>query len=242
MMIAIIANVIFAIMPGLGRIVGSGDLKRAVHLRGELMSLIWLVVTAMGTSILLWNRSFIALWVGAERYSGSLAQLLIVGGVMQLAFIRSDANIIDLTLRFSRKVLLGLLSVTISIVSAAVLVGYFDMGIVGLCLGIMAGRLILTVGYPALISRYMEVPLSEQARLMLRPMLVTLLLFSTAIAVDHFVPTITWPGADHWFGFFALAALTGVILLTLSFFAGLTGEQRSNILRRARMVYAHPQE
>ena len=62
----------------------------------------------MGTSILLWNRSFIGLWVGADRYSGSFPHSLIVIGVIQLVFIRSDANIIDLTLRLSQKVLLEL--------------------------------------------------------------------------------------------------------------------------------------
>ena len=184
MMITIIANVIFSIMPGLGRVVGSGDLQRAVRLRGEIMSLIWLVVTVMGTSILLWNRSFLGLWVGAERYSGSLPQLLIVVSVMQLVFIRSDANIIDLTLRLSQKVMLGLLSVTISIVTASVLVGLFKMGIVGLCLGIMSGRLILTIGYPSLISRFLEIPLLEQFRTMVRPILVTVMFFGGAIVVD----------------------------------------------------------
>ena len=238
MMITIIANVIFAIMPGLGRIVGSGDLKRAVRLRGEIMSLIWLVVTAMGTSILLWNRSFIGLWVGAERYSGSFAQLLIVVGVMQLVFIRSDANIIDLTLRLSQKVLLGLLSVTISIVSASVLVGYLNMGIVGLCLGIMSGRLILTIGYPSLISRFLEIPLWQQLQTMARPIFVTFLLFGASITVDNIVPTISWPGAQSWIGFFLSAGLSGILLLVFSFFVGLTAEQRSGILRRVRMVYS----
>lgn len=238
MMITIIANVIFSIMPGLGRVVGSGDLQRAVRLRGEIMSLIWLVVTVMGTSILLWNRSFLGLWVGAERYSGSLPQLLIVVSVMQLVFIRSDANIIDLTLRLSQKVMLGLLSVTISIVTASVLVGFFKMGIVGLCLGIMSGRLILTIGYPSLISRFLEIPLLEQFRTMVRPILVTVMFFGGAIVVDNLIPTITWPGAQTWIGFIFSAGLSAGIILAFCFFVGLTAEQRSSVLQRARMVYS----
>ena len=238
MMISIIANVVFAIMPGLGRIVGSGDFKRAIRVRGEIMSLIWLVVTGLGTAILLWNRSFLGLWVNAKRYSGSLPDLLIVMGVMQLVFIRSDANIIDLTLRLSQKVMLGLLAVAISIVSASVLVGYFNLGIVGLCLGIMFGRLILTIGYPFLISRYMETSLWQQIQGMVRPILVTLLLFVGAMMVDQLLPTITWPGAQNWLGFFFSAGLSAVLSLTLAFFAGLTAEQRSGILLRVRMVYS----
>jgi O-antigen/teichoic acid export membrane protein len=239
MMISIIANVVFAIMPGLGGIIGSGDLKRAIRLRGEIMSLVWLVVTAMGSSVLLWNRSFLGLWVGIERYSGSLAHLLIVIGVMQLVFIRSDATIIDLTLRLSQKVLLGLVSVTVSVVTASVLVSYFKMGIVGLCLGIMLGRLILTFGYPLLISRFLGIPVSAQLKALVRPMLVSIILFGGAVAVDAVVPTITWPGAQHWIGFFLFAGLTGVIMVALSFFVGLTSEQRAVLVGRVRMLYSH---
>ena len=242
MMISIIANIVFAIMPGLGRIVGSGDFRRAVRLRGEIMSLIWLVVTGLGTTILLWNRAFLGLWVNAERYSGSLPNLLIVIGVMQLVFIRSDANIIDLTLRLSQKVMLGLLAVTISIVLASLMVGYFHLAIVGLCLGIMFGRLILSIGYPFLISRYLKTSLGEQIQAMVRPMFVTLLLFVGAVAVDQFLPTITWPGAHNWLGFFISAGLSAIVSLALAFFAGLTAKQRSGILLRVRMVYSRAEQ
>ena len=238
MMISVIANIVFAIMPGLGRIVGSGELRKAIRLRGEIMSLIWLVVTAMGASILLWNRTFLGLWVGPDRYSGSLAQLLIVVSVMQLIFIRSDANIIDLTLRLGQKVLLGLVSVTVSIVSASLLVGYFRMGIVGLCIGIIAGRLIMAIGYPMLIGRFLELPLSDQVRGMLRPMSVTTLLFGSAITLDNFVPTNTWPGAQNWIGFFLFAGVSAILILVFCFFAGLSAEQRFGILRRVRMLYS----
>jgi hypothetical protein len=238
MMISIIANVVFAIMPGLGGIIGSGDLKRAIRLRGEIMSLVWLVVTAMGSSVLLWNRAFLGLWVGIERYSGSMAHLLIVIGVMQLVFIRSDATIIDLTLRLSQKVLLGLLSVTISVVTASLLVGYFKFGIIGLCLGVMSGRLILTVGYPLLISRFLEIPVSAQLKALVRPLLVSTILFGSAIAVDALIPTLTWPGAQHWISFFLYAGLTGLIMIALSFFGGLTAGQRADLLGRVRMLYS----
>jgi hypothetical protein len=136
-------------------------------------------------------------------------------------------------------VLLGLLAVTISIVSASVLVGYFKLGIVGLCLGIMLGRLILTIGYPLLISRYLETPLWQQLQSMVRPMLVTLLLFVSAISVDRVFPTAAWPGAQSWLGFFFFAGFSAALILALAFFTGLTAQQRSSILLRLRMVYSH---
>jgi hypothetical protein len=174
--------------------------------------------------------------VGAEHYSGSVPNLLIVASAMQLALIRSDGNIIDLTLRLSQKVLLGLLSVTVSIVAASIMVGYFKLSVVGLCLGIMGGRLIISVGYPMLISRFLGVSLSSQLNRMLRPVFVTILLFSTAIGLDRFVSVTAGAGIKGWLIFILSAGVTGILMLLISFFAGLSGDQRRNMMRRVRAV------
>ena len=107
-LIGVIIIIVFGIMPGLGSIIGTGDHEKAIRLRDEINSFIWLVATALGASILIWNKVFLGLWVGADHYAGSIPNLLIVVAAMQLAFIRSDGNIIDLTLRMGQKVLLGL--------------------------------------------------------------------------------------------------------------------------------------
>jgi hypothetical protein len=130
------------------------------------------------------------------------------------------------------------LSVTISVIAASVLVGHFGLGIVGLCLGIMAGRLILSIGYPMIISRFLEASLLEQLRSVGRPILVTILLFVGALTLDNFLATISWPGAKSWIVFFIFAGLSGMATLMISFYAGLASDQRSRILLRARMVYS----
>ena len=234
--VGVVVIIVFGIIPGLGAIVGTKNYGKAVSLRSEIMTFVWLAVTALGAAILLWNKVFMGLWVGSGHYSGPLPNLLIVVGAVQLVYIRSDGNFIDLTLRLSHKVLLGLLSVTISIVAASIAVGYFKLGIVGLCLGIMGGRLITSVGYPALISRFLGVSLSSQLEGTLRPALVTILLFSCAFGVDCLLPVTTWSGVAGWIGFFLLAGVTGILLLLVSFYAGLSSKQRKQVLRRFGMV------
>jgi O-antigen/teichoic acid export membrane protein len=233
-LIGVIVIIIFGIMPGLGSIIGTGDYRRAVRLRDEINSFIWLVATTLGASILIWNRVFIGLWVGADHYSGSIPNLLVVVAAMQLALIRSDGNIIDLTLRLSKKVLLGLLSVTVSITAASIMVGYFKMSIVGLCLGIIGGRLIISIGYPILISRFLGVSLSSQINRMIRPVIVTVLLFSIAIGLDGFSSITFEAGIMGWFTFIISAAATGLLMLLTSFYAGLSGDQRRSMMRRVR--------
>jgi O-antigen/teichoic acid export membrane protein len=237
-LIGVIVIVIFGIVPGLGRIIGTGDHEKAIRLRSEINSFIWLTATTLGASILIWNRVFVTLWVGAAHYSGTLPNLLIVLAAMQLVFIRSDGNIIDLTLRMSQKVLLGFLAVIISIAAASLLVGYFRLGIAGLCVGIMAGRLILSLGYPRLIGRFLGVALSTQVNGILRPAIVTIFMFVLSISLDTFFSTLTWAGARGWFLFILSAGITGIVMLVLSFYAGLSSAQRGNIMGRLRGVMA----
>jgi hypothetical protein len=233
-LLGVIIIIVFGVMPGLGSIIGTGDHQKAVRLRGEINSFIWLVATAFGASILIWNKVFIGLWVGAEHYAGSLPNLLIVMAAMQLAFIRSDGNIIDLTLRMGQKVLLGFFSVTVSILAASILVGYFNLGVVGLCLGMMGGRLIISIGYPILIGRFLNVSISSQLNGMFRPVFVTLLLFSTTVFLDGLIPISLEAGFKGWLIFIISAGTTGVLILLISFYLGLSGGQRRNMVHRFR--------
>lgn len=108
--------VISAVMPGLGRLVGARELSRAAAVRNETMTLTWLLCTAAGATTLLWERSFLGVWVGEKYYVGTTAMLLIVVMTLQLALIRS--NVIDLTLDLRLKVLLGVLSTGLSVLFA----------------------------------------------------------------------------------------------------------------------------
>jgi len=235
-LIGIIVIIIFGIMPGLGSIIGTGDYQKAIRLRDEINSFIWLVATTLGASILIWNRVFIGLWVGADHYSGSIPNLLVVVAAIQLALIRSDGNIIDLTLRLSQKVLLGFLSVIVSIVAASIMVGYFKLSVVGLCIGIMGGRLIISIGYPMLISRFMGISLSSQLNRWFRPVIVTTLLFLIAVGLDGFFSDMAAKEINGWYGFILSAGATGILMLLISFYAGLSIDQRKNIMRRVRAV------
>ena len=225
-----IAIVVLGITPGLGGIIGSGKLKKAASVRKEIMSMTWLLLTGMGATILLWNQSFVRLWVGSEYYAGSMDNLLIIVMVGQFVVIRNDANIIDLTLDLRRKVLLGLLSVALSISIAVVLVQQFDMGVTGLCVGFMVGRLILTFSYPWLVGRVLGVSLSSQLKSVLRPAALTLVLFMPVLSLRDFAIANTWSSLVLGIG------ATFVFTFLLAFYAGLPGAQRDRMLKRFRQV------
>lgn len=234
-LINFVAIVVLGSTPGLGGIIGSKDFPKAARLRGEIMLLTWLITVIIGTTILLWNQSFISLWVGAQRYAGSLANLLILALIAQFVLIKNDANIIDLTLNVSRKTMLGALSSLISIVVSGVLVGPFHMGILGLILGLIAGRAILSLAYPYLIGRFLGVSMLSQLKGAVRPALVMALLFIAATRLDAYLHAGT---AFHltWFSLACWVVVTALVVAALSFFAGLNRDQQKRIFGRVRAV------
>jgi O-antigen/teichoic acid export membrane protein len=238
--VVMIAMIVFGITPGLGGIIGAGDRPKAAAVRAEVMALTWLFTTALCTTVLLWNRVFVGLWVGEQHYLGALPSLLIALAVTQLVLIRNDSNIIDLTLNLRAKVLLGLASSLLAVGIAAVAIRSFDAGVVGLTLGLIIGRSVLSMAYPAMIGRYLGVRGLSQIVALLRPGALTALLFAAAFVIDSSEYLAEAPLVRTWPGFLAAGALTFTGLLGALYFAGFTRAQRDNATRRVRALVSRP--
>ena len=235
-LISIIAIVVFGIAPGLGGIIGSGQLSKAARVRGEIMALTWLIVTVLGTIVLLWNRSFISLWVGPEHFVGSFPELMIVLVVTQFILIRNDGNVIDLSLRLRQKVIMGAISVGISLSIAVILINKFNLGIIGLCIGLIIGRSILSLGYPILVGRLLNVSFSSQIKSILRPAFVTFLFFTLATCFDSYILATNFVHVSGWFNLGLYISITFIVALALAFYVGLNSRQRVTIIQRVRIV------
>jgi hypothetical protein len=103
-------------------------------------------------------------------------------------------------------------------------------GIVGLCIGLLIGRSILTVAYPWLIGRAIGQPLGAQLRGVLRPVLVTAVIFAAATSVGReFV-------VDSWVELVLGSIATAGVVAVAAMFLGLNASQRRYLLRRARRM------
>jgi len=181
----------------------------------------------VSVTVVLWNRSFVGLWIGPDQYVGDLQTLLIVTMLLQLSMIRNDAFIIDLTLEMRAKVLLGLLSACVSLLLAAYLVGAVDAGISGLCIGIIVGRSVLTVAYPRLTGAAVGHPLVAQARSAVRPVLTSVVLLAGTLALGHGFST------QRWAVLVAGALATAAALAPVVALVGLRPDQRGALVARA---------
>ncbi|HSR22150.1 MAG TPA: hypothetical protein VLW53_01255, partial [Candidatus Eisenbacteria bacterium] len=227
-----VATVIFAVMPGLGGLVGAGDMKRSVQVRDETMAVTWGLATASGVAVLVWERPFLDLWVGSRYYPGTTAVVLIVVMVLQLALIRTDSNIIDVTLRLQAKTLLGLASAVLSAALGWYLLSVRDLGISGLVAGFVLGRVMLSVAYPWLVGRMLGIAVRRQVVGAVRPGLVTCALLVTGTAVGTVVQT------GSWLVLTAGAAATTAAAVAVAFGVGLPRGLRRQVVARTRQAAA----
>jgi O-antigen/teichoic acid export membrane protein len=167
-----------AVMPGLAGVIGERRFSRAAELRGELLAVTVLFVTVAGSTILLWNRSFVHWWVGGENYAGPWTNLLLVLMAAQTGFIRCDAYIIDAALQPGRRVRVSAAAALLAIILSVVLTQ--RLGMPGLCLGILLGRGVQTVWYPTLVKGCLERAHGAMPGWLVRPLLVMSLLFAIA--------------------------------------------------------------
>lgn len=216
------------VTPGLGGLMGAGRLDRVRALRHELARLTWMLTLPAAVVVVLLNRSFLALWVGETFYPGTLEVALIVILALQLVYLRNDANIIDLSLDLRIKVLLGVVTVALSVGLGWLLMESLDSGIVGLVLGYLLGRSVTLVGYAKIVSSLVDDRLGSQVRRLVRPVLVGAALLAAAAYTSEFVFIQSWLVLIlAGIGAFALAA---ALLLPLGF----DGKARTAVIERLR--------
>ncbi len=216
--------------PGLGGLLGSGDLGKVRRIREEIMMLVWLTSTVIGACVLLLNRSFLGLWVDESYYAGQVPMLLIILLAAQLALIRSDAGLIDLSLEIRPKVLLGVLSLGVSVLLAVLLVGFRGGGIVGLCAGFLAGRSIMSAAYPRRVGRLLEVPLASQLKAARRPAVTTLLILALCFALGPRV------SLGSWFSLIGAGIVSCGLVASAALLGGLRPDQRGRLIARSRIA------
>ena len=213
-------------IPGIGGVIGLRQFEKASGLRNELLAVTWLFATTVGVSILLWNRSFLGLWVGSQNYAGPWVNLLIVFIMAQTAFVRSDAYIIDSALQLRQRVLVTVGAAVLTIGLGILLTLRF--GVLGLCVGILAGRLTQSIAYPHLVRRCLGVTSRPSLGTIARPLATMAVLFTAAAYLGNRIL------ARHWITWVGGVAGTALVVLSLALVTGLSGDVRAAMLRRGR--------
>lgn len=185
-----LVSVITGVTPGVSSLFGKKEFEKVKQARQSIISLIWLLTTSIGVTILLCNKSFISLWVGDEHYAGVMENLLIMLVAIQVIFFQLDSFIINVTLDLKKKVFLTAAASAVTIILAYFLVSNFE--IIGLCISILIGRLVLTFGFPLILNAQMNNKFNPLTLTALQPFIISGILFLLATYYGNVVDITNW--------------------------------------------------
>ncbi len=148
--------VVSGVLPGIGKLYGNKEYEKIINVKEQVRILTWVFCVAIGSMGLVFNQSFVNLWVGEEQFAGQLSNLLLILIVVQYMMLYNDSVIIDVTLNVKKKVYYGIFSAIITLISVFVLVKKMELGIIGLTISILLGRTIMSVTYPIIVSKLLN--------------------------------------------------------------------------------------
>ena len=154
--VSVAAIITSAVTPGLGMLIGKKDYLKSQKVVTKLREFSFSFSIFVGTMVIILNQSFVSLWAGQELFFGWEINILIVLLMIQLISIRNEAFLIDLSLDIKRKVLLGTLSVLLSLTLAILIYLYVNESISSLLLGILLGRFVLFIMFPYLTNKMID--------------------------------------------------------------------------------------
>lgn len=212
-------------MPMLGAQLGASEFGAAAELARSVRHLVLGVAVLGSSAVLAFNGAFVSLWVGDGQYLGTTLNTLFVVSGLQLALIRMDGQILDVTMRIAPKVLVGLLSSIGGILAGCIclaLTRNLDVAVTA----VIVLRLFSNVAFPLLVAR--SIPRSAVPWW---PVLLAAMLLAFSFCVGPFVqrgdPLFTAALAVGWVLLAVVAAWSGLLPRTTVRALVNRGERRS---------------
>lgn len=221
--LGLISNVINGIIPGLGSLLGTKDYQKVNKGRNYIIIYSLLISIPLSIVYILYNQTFITLWVGQENYAGNVEALLIIVVVLQFIIAGNDESIIKTTLDIKKIFVLNLSVSVVMITLFFILVPLFN--IVGLLISIFVSRSILTIYYPLYLRKKYKLHIETK----MRKLFGSIILLSIAYFLSSYL-------ALSWFQLLLTCFITGIISFILSFYVLLTRSERKLIMEDAKKI------
>lgn len=209
--VAVCMKTCVAITPSLGALFGANKLDRLIEFVLATREVIYCLAIIFGGCILALNKAFVTLWVGDSYYVGDIPNLLMVVLMVQLAMLRCEGQIQDITLKIHNKVAWGAAGASLGVVLAWALYVYWLPNMSAIFIGLIAGRCVTSYRFPKMVNSFLQI----KSSLSLRLVASTLLLYLCYCA-GAFVRSDTWVGLiiDSIFITSLLSFLSYVLLLS----------------------------
>jgi hypothetical protein len=226
--ISLAAIVSSAITPGLGRLIGNGELEKSRKIIKQLRELLLATSLFIASGMLLLNKSFVFLWVGEELFLGDVNNILIALLMIQIIVIRNEAFLIDLSLNIKTKVMVGLASVALSVIFSVVGYQYIYNDISSIFIGIFLGRLVMLFIFPYLTNNMIQ--LSNISSINFKLLFTIIIFLSVIISIGYYQVL------DTWISLFFVGFLEILIALITLYFFILSNDNQLLIKNRLTVI------
>lgn len=209
-----------AVVPGLNRLVGEKSFELLFEARNQIITYLWVVLSAIGGTICLWNRPFISIWTNPEYFAGQIETYLIVVIAIFQAVITVDASILFMALEARKNVIIGGVSAFMTLAIASLLIPHYHT--LGLLLSILLGSTAMAIGYAY-----------HAAKIIIKPtkLIIKTTYFSRApLFCIIFLAVCAWLGtyleSSGWIIIITGMAFSLLILSIILFFGAMTKKNR----------------
>lgn len=208
-----------AMMPGLGKALGGGEMARARLIAQEARELVFAISTIICCLILTLNGPFVRLWAGNEFFMGPIENGAMALSFLQLAMLRCESQIQDTGLLIGRKVTLGIISTVLSL-GLGYIAFVYSGEIWMMFIGLMLGRLPMSIGFPVMVGRMLNTP----RYLSWKPTLSAFILITASIGLTPYIP--------DGLVFIPLAAIGAITVSILCAYVMLSTHTRAKLINR----------
>lgn len=213
---------------GISKFIGEKNFEKLIDARSQIVSIQWVLIIVGGSLVCLYNKSFVSIWTEDDLFSGQLETFFIVMISLVMVLYQVDSGIINSSLNIKRKILLTLLSATISVILSFILIPYFQT--LGMLISIFIGILFLAFSNTFLVMRFTSNKSVFKnlyfSRLSLVGFIIILLSSYLSLLIN----------VETWLLLFIYTAVTSIILILLTWFIGMNNYQRVLILNTLKKI------
>ena len=222
--IAVCMKTCVAITPSLGALFGADKLERLVEFVITTREVIYCLSIIFGGCILALNEAFVTLWIGDSYYIGDIPNLLMTVLMIQLAMLRCEGQIQDISLNIRIKVLWGAVGAFLGLALAWLLYVYWLPNMAAIFIGLIAGRCVTSYHFPRMVNSFLQIKNVLNLRLFIGIFLLSLCYFA-----GEFIRSFTWVALifDSILLTIVLSFLSYVLLLSKKSRLILAGKFRS---------------
>src|SRR5690554_3845826 len=223
----IVTQIIGNTLPGMGKLYGNKEFDKLLSVKRQVFVITWLFCCTIGSIGLIFNHSFVSLWIGEDQYADQFANLLLIFITIQYMFTYNDGILINISLNVKKKVYYGAVAALITILLSILLIE--KMGIIGLCIALIGGRLIMSIAYPIIVAKILDHKINFDLKLF-RMFLTMLAIFAGAYLIGENLVI------HNWFLLIFFVSLSFLLVLLISYFVGVNKRERKIIYKQLNKI------